>query len=70
MTRMDGKSNNTPRGIPVLLTSDRVLVLTTADGQEFRVAIEQTAKGRRGRVFPPRGGRIKRERRAGNRAGE
>jgi hypothetical protein len=51
-----------PLGIPVQLTADRVLVLTTADGQEFRMAIEQTAKGRRGRVFPPRGGRIKRER--------
>lgn len=50
-------------GIPVLLTSDRVLVLTTAAGEEWRIAIEQTKKGKRGKVFPPRGGRIKRERR-------
>ena len=49
-------------GIPVLLTSDRVLVLTTATGEEWRIAIEQTKKGKRGKVFPPRGGRIKRER--------
>lgn len=53
----------TSSGIPVQLTADRVLVLTTAAGEEWRIAIEQTKKGKRGKVFPPRGGRIKRERR-------
>lgn len=53
----------TSTGIPVQLTADRVLVLTTAAGEEWRIAIEQTKKGKRGKVFPPRGGRIKRERR-------
>ena len=51
----------TNSGIPVQLTADRVLVLITAAGEEWRIAIEQTKKGKRGKVFPPRGGRIKRE---------
>lgn len=55
------KSAAPPPGIPVQLTADRVLVLTTAAGEEWRIAIEQTKKGKRGKVFPPRGGRIKRE---------